>query len=83
MSSSTESTQTQEYTADDTILTSNHDADSPNTTVNRVVVIAIDQSNCSRFAFDWAVKNFFRKESDLVSKITLYLLYIFINNYKF
>ncbi|RHZ74816.1 hypothetical protein Glove_219g163 [Diversispora epigaea] len=60
MSSSTE---TQQNTPEDTILATNHDADS-NTT--RVVVIAIDQSNYSHFAFDWAVKNFLRKESDLV-----------------
>ncbi|CAG8518005.1 9819_t:CDS:2 [Diversispora eburnea] len=63
MSSSTE---TQQYTTEDTILTTNHDADSPNTNITRVVVIAIDQSNYSQFAFDWAVKNFLRKESDLV-----------------
>ncbi|CAG8528474.1 10562_t:CDS:2, partial [Diversispora eburnea] len=51
---------------EDAILETNHDADSPNT-VTRVVVIAIDQSNYSHYAFDWAVKNFLRKESDLVA----------------
>ncbi|CAG8513869.1 7085_t:CDS:2 [Diversispora eburnea] len=59
-------TQTQQYAPEDTILVTNHDADSPNTGVTRVVVIAIDQSKYSQFAFDWAVKNFLRKESDLV-----------------
>ncbi|RHZ53501.1 hypothetical protein Glove_441g79 [Diversispora epigaea] len=65
MSSSTE-TQEQQYKPEDTVLTTNHDADSPNTAITRVVVIAIDQSNYSHFAFDWALKNFLRKESDLV-----------------
>ncbi|RHZ73798.1 hypothetical protein Glove_229g16 [Diversispora epigaea] len=50
---------------EDTILATNHDEDSPNTVVNLVVVIVIDQSDYSHFAFDWAVKNFLRKETDL------------------
>ncbi|CAG8490863.1 4295_t:CDS:2 [Diversispora eburnea] len=65
MSSSTE---THQRTPEDTVLATNHDADSPNT---RVVVIAIDQSNYSHFAFDWAVKNFLGKESDLVVLINV------------
>ncbi|RHZ87553.1 hypothetical protein Glove_33g11 [Diversispora epigaea] len=48
----------------DTILATNHDEDS-NTVVNRVVIIVIDPSDYSHFAFDWAVKNFLRKETDL------------------
>ncbi|RHZ79738.1 hypothetical protein Glove_141g91 [Diversispora epigaea] len=44
------STETQQYTPEDTILATNHDENSSNTVVNRVV----------------AVKNFLRKESDLV-----------------
>ncbi|RHZ43526.1 hypothetical protein Glove_1033g25 [Diversispora epigaea] len=65
MSSSTEAQQ-QQYKPEDTVLTTDHDANAPNTAITRVVVIAIDQSNYSHFAFDWALKNFLRKESDLV-----------------
>ncbi|CAG8603098.1 1690_t:CDS:2, partial [Diversispora eburnea] len=45
---------------EDLILT-NDDKD-----FTRIVVIAIDQSDYSRYAFDWAVNNFLRRESDLV-----------------
>lgn len=56
-----------QYTTEDTVLTSDHDAVSLNK-LTRVVVIAIDQSNFSHYAFDWAVKNFLRRETDLVKK---------------
>ncbi|CAG8816248.1 13927_t:CDS:2, partial [Dentiscutata erythropus] len=49
----------------DTVITSAQDAELQ-TQVSRVVVIAIDQSEHSQNAFDWAVKNFLRKDSDLV-----------------
>ncbi|RIB22039.1 hypothetical protein C2G38_1035968 [Gigaspora rosea] len=49
----------------DTVLTSTQDEESK-TPISRVVVIAIDQSEYSQKAFDWAVKNFLRKDSDLV-----------------
>ncbi|CAG8691185.1 10386_t:CDS:2, partial [Dentiscutata erythropus] len=49
----------------DTILTSAQDAESQ-TPISRVIVIAIDQSEHSQHAFDWAIKNFLRKDSDLV-----------------
>jgi nucleotide-binding universal stress UspA family protein len=49
----------------DTILTSTQDAEAQSP-ITRVVVIALDQSNHSQQAFDWALKNFLRKESDLV-----------------
>ncbi|KAF0531637.1 adenine nucleotide alpha hydrolases-like protein [Gigaspora margarita] len=48
----------------DTILTSTQDEESK-TPISRAVVIAIDQSEYSQKAFDWAVKNFLRKD-DLV-----------------
>ncbi|CAG8614630.1 5040_t:CDS:2, partial [Dentiscutata heterogama] len=49
----------------DTVLTSAQDAESQNP-ISRVVVIAIDQSEHSQNAFDWAIKNFLRKDGDLV-----------------
>ncbi|CAG8580263.1 5171_t:CDS:2 [Acaulospora morrowiae] len=50
---------------EDTTLTSSEDAESQHA-LTRVVVLAIDQSEYSHHAFEWAVKNFLRKESDLV-----------------
>lgn len=54
---------TQQYVPED--IVADHDAETPNKDISRVVVIAIDQSNYSHLAFDWAVKNILR-ESDLV-----------------
>ncbi|CAG8746086.1 8280_t:CDS:2, partial [Cetraspora pellucida] len=68
MSNIAETTMTQEQASSittDTVLTSTQDAESQNP-ITRVVVIAIDQSEHSQYAFDWAVKNFIRKDSDLV-----------------
>ncbi|CAG8550765.1 12472_t:CDS:2 [Ambispora gerdemannii] len=49
----------------DQILTNDQDAQlqSP---ITRVIVIAIDHSSHSQYAFDWATKNLLRKETDLV-----------------
>uniref|UniRef100_A0A1D1Z533 Universal stress protein A-like protein n=1 Tax=Anthurium amnicola TaxID=1678845 RepID=A0A1D1Z533_9ARAE len=66
MSTTTEETsQTQPQKSEDTILTSNQDAEAQSP-ITRVVVIALDHSNHSQQAFDWSVKNFLRKESDLI-----------------
>ncbi|CAG8617803.1 23986_t:CDS:2 [Dentiscutata erythropus] len=68
MSDITKTTITQEQASSvtaDTVLTSTQDAESQ-TPISRVVVIAIDQSEHSQNAFDWAIKNFLRKDSDLV-----------------
>ncbi|CAG8834267.1 26389_t:CDS:2, partial [Racocetra persica] len=67
MSNIAETTTTQEQASvtADMVLTSDQDAESQ-TPITRVIVIAIDQSEHSQHAFDWAVKNFLRKESDLV-----------------
>ncbi|KAG9300483.1 hypothetical protein G9A89_010109 [Geosiphon pyriformis] len=46
----------------ETIVTT-HDTLNP---ITRVVLIALDHSDYSKNAFEWAVKNFLRKESDLV-----------------
>ncbi|CAG8585555.1 34083_t:CDS:2 [Gigaspora margarita] len=67
LSDITEITMTQEQASTvitDTILTSTQDEESK-TPISRAVVIAIDQSEYSQKAFDWAVKNFLRKD-DLV-----------------
>ncbi|RHZ53897.1 hypothetical protein Glove_433g15 [Diversispora epigaea] len=56
----------QRYTIPEDI-TSNQDAKTSNeTNIARVIVIAIDQSNYSRNAFEWAKKNFLRSKTDLV-----------------
>ncbi|CAG8643559.1 1775_t:CDS:2, partial [Cetraspora pellucida] len=73
MSNIAETTMTQEQASSittDTVLTSAQDAESQNA-ITRVVVIAIDQSEHSQYAFDWAVKNFIRKDSDLVVLINV------------
>jgi hypothetical protein len=63
----TQPTQTQPtQTTEDTVLTTTQDAEAQSP-ITRVVVIAIDQSQHSQKAFDWALKNFLRKESDLVN----------------
>lgn len=53
-----------QYTPEDIIIDDNN-AETSNT-IFRVVVIAIDQSNYSHLALDWAMKNILRRESDLV-----------------
>ncbi|CAB5370170.1 unnamed protein product [Rhizophagus irregularis] len=50
---------------EDTVLTTTQDAEAQSP-ITRVVIMAIDQSPHSQQAFDWALKNFLRKESDLV-----------------
>ncbi|CAG8665571.1 7072_t:CDS:2 [Ambispora leptoticha] len=76
-SSSTETTQEksrpsparQETIVADQILTSDQDA--KHSQISRVFVIAIDHSSHSQYAFDWAVKNILRKETDLVVLINV------------
>nr|CAG8434638.1 1411_t:CDS:2 [Entrophospora candida] len=50
--------------ADDTELTTAQDSESQ-TPITRTVVIALDHSSDSQQAFDWSLKNFLRKETDL------------------
>ncbi|CAI2173252.1 2433_t:CDS:2 [Funneliformis geosporum] len=50
---------------EDTVLTTTQDAESQSP-ITRVIVIAIDHSTHSQQAFYWALKNFLRKENDLV-----------------
>ncbi|CAG8526419.1 10450_t:CDS:2 [Funneliformis mosseae] len=62
----TSTTQVSESTVpEDTVLTTTQDAESKSP-ITRVVVIAIDHSTHSQQAFYWALKNFLRKENDLV-----------------
>ena len=65
--SNTETTtsQTQAQTPNDTVLTTEQDAEAQSP-ITRVVAIAIDHSEHSQQAFDWSIENFLRKESDLV-----------------
>lgn len=56
---------------EDTVLTTTQDAEAQSP-ITRVVAIAIDQSPHSQQAFDWALKNFLRKDSDLV-KINMFV----------
>ena len=50
---------------EDTELTTAQDAESQ-TPITRTVVIALDHSSHSQQAFEWSMKNFLRKETDLV-----------------
>ncbi|CAJ0764507.1 4324_t:CDS:2, partial [Entrophospora sp. SA101] len=45
-------------------LTTAQDSESQ-TPITRIVVIALDHSSNSQQAFDWSLKNFLRKETDL------------------
>ncbi|RIB25694.1 hypothetical protein C2G38_2241248 [Gigaspora rosea] len=73
MSDIAETTMTPEQASSvntDTILTNAQDAESQSP-LTRVIVIAIDQSEHSMHAFDWAIKNFLRKDSDLVVLVNI------------
>ena len=58
------STQTTHHT-NDTVLTTDQDAESGSPTT-RTVVIALDHSSYSQKAFNWALTNILKKETDLV-----------------
>ncbi|CAG8521800.1 13424_t:CDS:2 [Ambispora leptoticha] len=59
-----------EIAAHDHIPTSDQNAQSQSQ-ITRVIVIAIDHSSHSQYAFDWAVKNLLRKETDLAVLINV------------